>query len=204
MWVFTAPEGILNLKNFEVKMKKEGFRLRVCEMRADLCRKNIEKPSLFHGFIKFHIFPKNCQPCSGHGFLKTETLFCIAGTWWEPSPSGTRRSSPPSRTTRICPAPRLMSPGMCFIKIVFPLGQCCGSMTFWCGSGSADPWLWLMDPDPAIFVIDLQDANQKLIYKKKFSADYFLKVQLHYFSKIKSKRNHKTVGIKVFLTIFAW
>ncbi len=32
--------------------------------------------------------------------------------------------------------------------------QCCGSMTFWggSGSGSADPWLWLMDshldPDP--------------------------------------------------------
>jgi hypothetical protein len=24
--------------------------------------------------------------------------------------------------------------------------QCCGSMTFWCGSGSADPRLWLMDP----------------------------------------------------------
>jgi hypothetical protein len=28
--------------------------------------------------------------------------------------------------------------------------QCCGSMTFWGGSGSgtADPCLWLMDPDP--------------------------------------------------------
>jgi hypothetical protein len=24
-----------------------------------------------------------------------------------------------------------------------------------------------MDPDPAIFVIDLQDANKKLIFKKK-------------------------------------
>jgi hypothetical protein len=31
-----------------------------------------------------------------------------------------------------------------------------------------------MDPDPAIFVIDLQDVY------------YFLKVHLHYFSKIKS------------------
>ncbi len=38
-----------------------------------------------------------------------------------------------------------------------------GSMTFWCGFGSADTRLWLMDPDPAIFVIDLQDANKKLI-----------------------------------------
>jgi hypothetical protein len=40
-----------------------------------------------------------------------------------------------------------------------------------------------MDPDPAIFVIDLQDAN--------------------HFSKIKSQKNvKKTVGIKVLLTIF--
>ncbi len=44
--------------------------------------------------------------------------------------------------------------------------QCCGSMTFWVGSGSgsADPCLWLMDPDPSIFVIDLQDASKKLIF----------------------------------------
>jgi hypothetical protein len=40
-----------------------------------------------------------------------------------------------------------------------------------------------LDPDPAI-VIDLQDANKKLI----FSAYYFLRVHLHHFSKIKSKK----------------
>jgi hypothetical protein len=60
--------------------------------------------------------------------------------------------------------------------------QCSGSMTFWRGSGSGDPCLSLMDPDydpdPAIFVTDLQDANKKLI----FSAYYFLKVHLHHFS----------------------
>ena len=43
--------------------------------------------------------------------------------------------------------------------------QCCGFLTFWCGSGSADSCLSLMDPysdpDPAIFVIDLQDSNKK-------------------------------------------
>jgi hypothetical protein len=57
-----------------------------------------------------------------------------------------------------------------------------------------------MDPDPApaIFGIVLQDGN-----KKRFSADYFLKV--HHFSKDKkSKKSCKAVGIKVFLTIFAW
>jgi hypothetical protein len=55
------------------------------------------------------------------------------------------------------------------------------------------------DLDPAIFVIGLQDANKKLILKKSFSAYYFLKLHLHHFSQIKNK----TVGIKVFLTIFA-
>ncbi len=48
------------------------------------------------------------------------------------------------------------------------------SMTFWCGSGSADPCLLLVDPDPdsdpdpSFFVIDLQDANKKLIFNKNF------------------------------------
>jgi hypothetical protein len=53
------------------------------------------------------------------------------------------------------------------------------------------------DPDPAIFVIDLQDANKKL----SFSA---WKVHLHQFSikAKKSKRSRKGVGIKVFHTIF--
>jgi hypothetical protein len=47
-------------------------------------------------------------------------------------------------------------------------------MTFWCGSGSgsADPYLWLMDPDadpsPVIFIIDLQNNNKKITLKKFF------------------------------------
>ena len=46
------------------------------------------------------------------------------------------------------------------------------------------------DPDPAIFVIDLQDASKKLIFFIKiFSAYYILKLNLHHF--------------KVFLSIFA-
>jgi hypothetical protein len=59
------------------------------------------------------------------------------------------------------------------------------------------------DPDPAIFVIDIQEANINLIFKKK-SAFYFLKAHLHHFSWIKSKKkSNKTVEIKVFLTNFA-
>ncbi len=36
------------------------------------------------------------------------------------------------------------------IHKTFCLNQCCGSVTFWggSGSGSADPCLWLIDPDP--------------------------------------------------------
>ncbi len=60
-----------------------------------------------------------------------------------------------------------------------------------------------MDPDPAIFVIDLQDANKKLIFYFIFSAYYFLKVHLHPFQRYKVKKSHKIVGIKVILTIFA-
>jgi hypothetical protein len=52
-----------------------------------------------------------------------------------------------------------------------------GSMPLTYGSG-----------DPAIFVIDLQDADKKLIFNLIFSAYYFLKVHLHLFPKIKSQK----------------
>jgi hypothetical protein len=59
--------------------------------------------------------------------------------------------------------------------------MCCASMTFWYGSGSTDQY-------PAIFVIDLRDAYKKLIFLKRFSAHYFLKVHLDHFSEIKSQK----------------
>ncbi len=84
--------------------------------------------------------------------------------------------------------------------------QCSGSMTFWCGSGSGDPCLWQMDPDsdpdPAIFVIDLQDASKKLFFNTIFSACYFLKVHLHYFSKIKSQKESQNSRIQDFSYYF--
>ncbi len=54
------------------------------------------------------------------------------------------------------------------------LKQCCGSMTFWrrsgSGSGSADPCLWLMDPDPdpAIFSSLTFRMPIKNIFSKMF------------------------------------
>jgi hypothetical protein len=64
------------------------------------------------------------------------------------------------------------------------------SVTIWYGSGSgsesADPYLCLKDPDPALFVSDLQDA-----YYKYFFASYFLKVRLHHSSNSQNSRNKR-------------
>jgi len=60
------------------------------------------------------------------------------------------------------------------------------------------------DPDPAIFVSDLYDANKQQIFLKKFF--YLLLFEgtfTSFFKDKKSKRSHKALGIKVFLTIFA-
>ncbi len=52
------------------------------------------------------------------------------------------------------------------------------------------------DPDPAIFVIDLQEANKKLFFKNKVSVYYFLKGHLHNFFK------DKTLDVLVLSLIF--
>jgi hypothetical protein len=63
----------------------------------------------------------------------------------------------------------------------------------------------LTDPDsasdPALFVSELQDANEKYLFLKDFLLiRYFLKMHLHHSPKIKSyKEDKKTVEIKVFL-----
>ncbi len=98
---------------------------------------------------------------------------------------------------------------MLFCFAHFPLDQCCGSMTFWRGSGSADPCLWLMDPDsdpdPDIFVIDPQDAKKNNL-KKSFSAYNFLKghCHLHHFSKIQSQtksQNSRNQGFSYYFCL---
>jgi hypothetical protein len=57
------------------------------------------------------------------------------------------------------------------------------------------------DSDPSIFIIDLQDANKKRIKKKFFCIVLFEGTFTSFFKDKKSKRSHKTVEIKVFLTI---
>jgi hypothetical protein len=60
------------------------------------------------------------------------------------------------------------------------------------------------DPDasPAIFVIDLQDASKKIILTKIFCLLLFEGTFTSFFKDKKSKRSHKTEGIKIFLTNF--
>jgi hypothetical protein len=60
------------------------------------------------------------------------------------------------------------------------------------------------DPDSATFAIDLQEANKTQIFFIKLLSLLFFEGTLTSFSKDKkSKRSHKTVDLKVFLTIFA-
>jgi hypothetical protein len=47
-------------------------------------------------------------------------------------------------------------------RCIGTLYQCSGFVTFWSISGSADPYLWLTDPDPALFVSNLPDTNKKI------------------------------------------
>jgi hypothetical protein len=89
--------------------------------------------------------------------------------------------------------------------------QCWGPVTFWCGSGSPDPYLCLMDPDPisdpTTFFIDFKDAKKIFfsyfflitypqahhLQTKKFNFLQRLCVQIlfcrHYFSLLRRKGN---------------
>jgi hypothetical protein len=60
------------------------------------------------------------------------------------------------------------------------------------------------DPVPSIFIINLQDANKKTNFLYLiFCIFLFEGTFTSFFEGNKSKRSHKTVEIKVFLTIFA-
>ncbi len=75
------------------------------------------------------------------------------------------------------------------------LKQCCGSMTFWggsgCGSGSCYFRHW-----PS------QDVNKKLIFKSLFLLITFWRYMYVIYKDKRSKRSKKAIGIKVFLPFF--
>ncbi len=79
----------------------------------------------------------------------------------------------------------------------FCLNQCYRSMTFWggSGSGSADPCLWLMDPDPnpGSESCYFRHWPSRCQQKTNFLTQFFLLITfwryiLHHFSKIKSQK----------------
>jgi hypothetical protein len=76
--------------------------------------------------------------------------------------------------------------------------HCCGSVAFWYGSGSDDPYHWFMYPDTAIFVSGWQDANTKISFFLKFFCLY-----VHQPSRRKVKKKPQNSKIKDLLTFFA-
>ncbi len=74
------------------------------------------------------------------------------------------------------------------------------------GSGSADPCLWLMDPDsdpdPASYVIDLLRRQQKLIYKKVFLLITFWRYIYIIFQREKVKKKSQNSRNQVFFSYY--
>ncbi len=74
-----------------------------------------------------------------------------------------------------------------FDWITFSVVQCCGSVTFCYGSGSAYPYLWLTDSDPTPILVS-DRWQQKKIPKFFCLLPYYLQLHLHHLLKIKTKK----------------
>jgi hypothetical protein len=77
-----------------------------------------------------------------------------------------------------------------------PANQCSGSMTFWCGSGSADPCLCLVDLDPGSGFCYFRHWPSRCRQKTNFLKKFFLLITFcRYiyiiFQRQKSKRSKK-------------
>jgi hypothetical protein len=79
-------------------------------------------------------------------------------------------------------------------------------LTFWYWDPDPRyPCLWQMDPGSCYFRHwPSRHQRQKTNFKKFFCLSLFDGTFTSFFKDKKSKRSHRTVGIKVFLTIFAW
>ena len=61
-----------------------------------------------------------------------------------------------------------------YYTVHYLLAVCSGSMTFWCGSGSADPCLLLMDPDPGSGSCYFRHWHSRCQQKTNFFKLFFL------------------------------
>ncbi len=128
--------------------------------------------------VKHYVHPLHCLfsdrlQFSDYGMVLRDKGIAVC------HPAGGSRGTTPPPNAFLCSSctrpfqsrqpggPSLHPPSAAAIEVSPPFQQCCGSMKFWygsgCGSWSADPYLWLTDPEPepAIFVSDLQDVNKK-------------------------------------------
>ncbi len=79
----------------------------------------------------------------------------------------------------------------------YPTWRYCGSVTFRYESGSSNPYLWITDPGgPIKYLRTLRIWIPMRIQNTGILTSFF--------KDKKSKRSHKTVETKVFLTIFDW
>ncbi len=142
--------------------------------------------SFLPSWIRIH-WPDWIRIQFGSGYGSVTLLFCPGGSRGDPEAAagehgggerGGHAGQPggrhPPHARRGCRSLRL-----CQVSLIPRVDQCCGSMTFWCGSG--------------IRILLFSSLTFKMPKKKKKnSAYYFLKVptplHLHNFSKIKSQK----------------
>jgi hypothetical protein len=83
--------------------------------------------------------------------------------------------------------------------------QCSGSMTFWCGSGSADPCLKLMDPDPnpdLLFLsLTFKMPTKNKFFKKVFLYITFLRYLYIIFKVKKMSQNRRNQGFSYYICL---
>ncbi len=76
--------------------------------------------------------------------------------------------------------------------------QCCGSKTFWYGSGSksgsSDQCLWPVDLDPAVLVLGLQDSYKKLFFFLFITFWRYIYIIFLRYKVIKKSENRRNQG----------
>ncbi len=76
------------------------------------------------------------------------------------------------------------------------LWQCWGSVTFWYGSGSSDPYLGLTDPDPTPFIFFHHLGTLTSVLKIKYFAKFCFEILFckHYFSPLNTFEKREEIS----------
>jgi hypothetical protein len=111
-----------------------------------------------------------------------------------------------------CPYMAEITPGAVEYHLNFTSSQFCGSVTFWYGSGSADPYLELTDPaqDPTIYVREFKVVAKKFFliffgatytsfYKDKKSLGRFFLLFLLDYRRIRIRTSYYLFRIRIWI-----